>query len=222
MPLYDFEGKFLAFIFAKKGLPLTARVMPGKIRLVGTASQGAVFFAMLSRHMTEYVAFLRGINVGGHGAVTMEDLKKAFESCGFKDVKTIGTSGNVAFSATIAEAAVVKKAEAELKKRLGRETPVHVRSRDELRKMVQADPYKGFAVPNDAKRVITFLDASANTVMKLPNHQDGASILRIKDGVAYSFYVRSPKGAVFMKVLEQAFGKAITTRTWDMINRLVK
>jgi len=176
---------------------------------------------MLS-HMTEYVAFLRGINVGGHGAVTMEDLKKAFEACGFKDVKTIATSGNVAFSAAMAEAAVVKEAEAALKKQLGRETPVHVRSRDELRKMVQADPYKGFTIPNDAKRVITFLDASAKTGLKLPHHQDGASILRIKDGVAYSAYVRSPKGAVFMRVLEQAFGKGITTRTWDMINRLVK
>ena len=87
--------------------------------------------------MTEYVAFLRGINAGGHGAVTMEDLKKAFEACGFKDVKTIATSGNVAFSAAMAEAAFVKKAEAALKKRLGRETTVHVRC-DELRKMVQA------------------------------------------------------------------------------------
>ena len=59
-------------------------------------------------HMAEYVAFLRGINVGGRGAVTMEDLKKAFEPCAFKDVKTIATSGNVAFSAPMAEAAVVK------------------------------------------------------------------------------------------------------------------
>ena len=57
--------------------------------------------AMLS-DMTEYVAFLRGINVGGHGTLTMEDLKKAFEACGFKDVKTIATSGNVAFSAAMA------------------------------------------------------------------------------------------------------------------------
>ena len=99
---------------------------------------------------------------------------------------------------------------------------MHVRSRDELRKMVQADPYKGFTIPNDAKRVITFLDASAKTGLKLPHHQDGASILLIKDGVAYSAYVRSPKGAVFMRVLEQAFGKRVTTRTWDMINRLLK
>jgi hypothetical protein len=58
--------------------------------------------------------------------------------------------------------------------------------------------------------------------VKLPHHQDGVSILHIKDGVAYSAYGRSPKGAVFMKVLEQAFGKNITTRTWDMINRLLK
>src|SRR5215467_5134746 len=130
---------------------------------------------MLS-HMMEYVAFLRGINVGGHGAVTMEDLKQAFEVCGFKDVKTIATSGNVAFSAVMAEAAVLKKAEVALKKRLGRETPVHVRSRAELRKMVQDDPYKGFAMPTGAKRVTTFLEASAKTPLKLPHHQDGASI----------------------------------------------
>jgi uncharacterized protein (DUF1697 family) len=171
--------------------------------------------------MKEYVAFLRGINVGGHGAVTMEDLKKAFEAGGFKDVKTIATSGNVSFSAAADEAVIVKKAEATLKQRLGREIPVHVRSREELRKMVQADPYKGFAIPEEAKLIITFLDASAKPVLKLPYNQDGASILRIKDGVAYSAYVPSPKGAVFMKVLERAFGKCITTRTWDMINRLV-
>src|SRR5215475_10727934 len=122
--------------------------------------------------MAEYVAFLRGINVGGHGAVTMEDLKKAFEACGFKDVKTIATSGNVAFSTEVAEAAVVKKAEAALKNRLGRDTPVHVRSRGELRKMVQADPYKEFVIPKDAKCVITFLDAAAKTALKLPHQQD--------------------------------------------------
>ena len=172
--------------------------------------------------MMRYVAFLRGVNVGGHGAVTMEDLKKAFEDCGFREVKTIATSGNVAFSAAMSEAAVVKKAEAALKNKFGYEMPVHVRSHDELREMVQADPYKGFAIPKDAKRVITFLDASAKTALKLPHHQDGVSILHVKDGVAFSAYVRNRKGAVFMKGLDQAFGKGITTRTWDMINRFVK
>jgi uncharacterized protein (DUF1697 family) len=177
---------------------------------------------MLSVHMAEYVAFLRGINVGGHGAVTMEQLKKAFEACGFKDVKTIASSGNVVFSTRMPEPAIVRKAKAELKEHLGREMPVHVRSRGELLKMVQADPYKALAIPKDAKRVITFLDTPAKKELKLPHHQDGVSIMCIKDGVAYSAYVQTPKGAVFMKILEQAFGKGITTRTWDMIHRVVK
>jgi uncharacterized protein (DUF1697 family) len=85
--------------------------------------------------MTEYIAFLRGINVGGHGADNDGRSQDAFESCGFKDVKTIATSGNVAFSTTMTEAAVVKKAEAALKKSFGSDTPVHVRSREELREM---------------------------------------------------------------------------------------
>ena len=171
----------------------------------------------------EHVAFLRGINVGGHGAVTMEDLRKAFEDAGFDGVRTIASSGNVAFSSTSSgRAALAKKAEASLKKRIGRDIPVHVRSLDGLKAMVKADPYKAFKLPKDAKRIITFLDSAAKPAMKLPYRKDGASILTIKDGVAFSAYERSPKGAVFMAVLEKTFGKKITTRTWDMINRLCK
>ncbi|MGH8103125.1 MAG: DUF1697 domain-containing protein, partial [bacterium] len=46
---------------------------------------------------SKYVAFLRGINVGGHKPVRMEDLRKALGSLGFKNVRTILASGNVIF-----------------------------------------------------------------------------------------------------------------------------
>ena len=45
----------------------------------------------------QYVAFLRGINVGGHVLIKMADLKKAFEMMGFENVRTILASGNVVF-----------------------------------------------------------------------------------------------------------------------------
>lgn len=45
----------------------------------------------------QYVAFLRGINVGGHGLIKMIDLKKAFEKMGFENVRTLLASGNVVF-----------------------------------------------------------------------------------------------------------------------------
>ena len=46
--------------------------------------------------MTLFVAFLRGINVGGH-IVKKEKLQEAFNSLGFQNVVTFKQSGNVIF-----------------------------------------------------------------------------------------------------------------------------
>ncbi|MCF8245451.1 MAG: DUF1697 domain-containing protein [Saprospiraceae bacterium] len=46
--------------------------------------------------MTEYIAFLRGINVGKI-RIKMTDLKSAFENMGCQDVKTYLQTGNVVF-----------------------------------------------------------------------------------------------------------------------------
>ncbi len=47
--------------------------------------------------MPRYIAFLRGINVGGH-RVKMARLRGLFEDLGFADVSTFIASGNVLFS----------------------------------------------------------------------------------------------------------------------------
>lgn len=48
--------------------------------------------------MEKYIAFLRGINVGGKNKVSMPELKTLFEQSGFEDVVTYINSGNVIFS----------------------------------------------------------------------------------------------------------------------------
>jgi len=45
-----------------------------------------------------YVAFFKGINVGGKNIVKMSELRQLFIDLGFKDVKTYLQSGNVVFS----------------------------------------------------------------------------------------------------------------------------
>ncbi len=47
--------------------------------------------------MPKYVAFLRGINVGGHNTVHREKLKEAFVSLGYQNVSVFKQSGNVIF-----------------------------------------------------------------------------------------------------------------------------
>src|SRR5512139_1963727 len=48
--------------------------------------------------MIQYVALLRGINVGGKNLIKMTALKECFEALGFQKVRTYIQSGNVLFA----------------------------------------------------------------------------------------------------------------------------
>ena len=41
-------------------------------------------------------------------------------------------------------------------------------------------------------------------------------------GEIYSAYVPSPKGPVFMTLIEKTFGKEQTTRTWDTVAKVAR
>lgn len=53
--------------------------------------------------MKQYLAFLRGINVGGKNKILMKDLISLFQSNNFKDVKTYIQSGNLVFNSTVSD-----------------------------------------------------------------------------------------------------------------------
>jgi uncharacterized protein (DUF1697 family) len=59
--------------------------------------------------MTEYVAFLRGINVGGKNMIKMAELRSEFEQMGFQSVITYIQSGNVIFQSDIADTILIEK-----------------------------------------------------------------------------------------------------------------
>jgi uncharacterized protein (DUF1697 family) len=167
-----------------------------------------------------YAAFLRGVSPMN---AKMPELKKAFEAARFTDVKTVLGSGNVVFSAPAStEAALERKAEAAMKKRLGTAFLTIVRRLEALQEMLESDPYRGFRLEPGAKRVVTFLRGKPKATLRLPVELDGARILRIKDGEVFTAYVPTPRGAVFMALIEKTFGKEVTTRTWDTIRKVAK
>lgn len=89
----------------------------------------------------QYVALLRGINVGGNNKVAMSDLKKVCEGLGFSDVRTYINSGNVLFSsAKKTNAALAATIERALHKAFGFEIRVLVRDAANLRALVKAIP----------------------------------------------------------------------------------
>jgi uncharacterized protein (DUF1697 family) len=94
------------------------------------------------RSARTYVAFLRGINVGGKNLLPMADLARMFEAAGCRAVRTYIQSGNVIFDAGASLARSVPKAIslAILQvKRLA--VPVVVRSVEELLAAARSNPF---------------------------------------------------------------------------------
>jgi len=151
----------------------------------------------------------------------MPELVRAFEAAGFARVATVLVSGNVVFSAARApEEELARTAEEAMERRLGRTFPTIVRSIENLDALLATDPYARFDVAPGAKRIVTFLREKPAARPRLPVEQDGARILRLDDRTAFSAYLRTPKGPVFMTLLEETFGREITTRTWDTLRKV--
>lgn len=168
--------------------------------------------------MPRYAAFLRGVTPMN---AKMPELKRCFEEAGFSEVRTLLSSGNVVFGARQASApSLERRAEAAMKKHLGRSFLAIVRPVDALREILALDPYRPFRLKKGAKRVVTFLRTIPRTKIALPVESDGARILCIEDGEVFSAYVPGPRGPVFMSLIESTFGKDLTTRTWDTVRKV--
>lgn len=164
--------------------------------------------------MTRYVAFLRGVSPMN---LKMADLKRCLEAAGFVDVKTVRSSGNAAFTVRKqTNAALEKKIEATMAKELDRIFYTIVRSQNELKRLLGADAFGAFALPEKAKRLVTFARKLKQPAI-LPTRVEIAAILRADEWEAYSMYVPGPDAVQFMVMIEKTFGREVTTRTWETV-----
>ena len=170
--------------------------------------------------MPRFAALLRGVSPMN---AKMPELKAAFEAAGFTDVKTVLSSGNVAFTARAAsETALERRAEAAMLERLGQAFPTFVRPMDALRDVLASDPYRSFRLGPNAKRIVTFLRAKPPSALRLPIERDGARLLVIRGREVFGAYLPTPKGPVFMALIEKTFGRDVTTRTWDTVGKVAR
>lgn len=97
--------------------------------------------------MERYVAFLRGMNLGGR-RIKNEELRGHFEQMGFAEVATFRASGNVVFSdpGSEAEGKLAQRVEAELDERLGYDVPVFLRSIEEVVAIAAQEPFDAKAL----------------------------------------------------------------------------
>lgn len=91
--------------------------------------------------MMVYVAFLRGINVGGKNKINMKELKDTFERVGMINVVTYINSGNIIFEANdLSLAELTDRLSGAILEDFKLEINVVVRHKDELEQIISSIP----------------------------------------------------------------------------------
>lgn len=93
--------------------------------------------------MTQYIALLRGVNVGGI-TVKSAELRSLFEELGFDEVRTVLASGNVVFEATTgpeASGGLKRRIEQALSDRFGYDAWIVLVTREQVERVVEAFPF---------------------------------------------------------------------------------
>jgi uncharacterized protein (DUF1697 family) len=173
----------------------------------------------------KYVAFLRGINVGGNSLIKMADLKRAFEAMGFTDVRTVLASGNVVFAYEQTDKkALTGKIESELKKILGKDICAMIRSLEDIKKLTASDPFKGVKETPDIKLYVTFLPGKIKPrSIQIPYAIPGFKIIGATPAEVISVVdLSGGKGTTgAMSILEKEYGSNVTTRNWNTILKIL-
>jgi uncharacterized protein (DUF1697 family) len=111
--------------------------------------------------MPVLISLLRGVNVGGHRKVKMDELRALYESLGFKDVQTYINSGNVLFRTAGRDLARLRqRIETTIESACGFRSDVVLRTPADLKQVIARNPFA--ARPGlDASRLAIHLVAAA-------------------------------------------------------------
>ncbi len=174
---------------------------------------------------SRYVVLLRAINVGGHSVITMIELRRLFESLGFRDVATHIQSGNVLLSTGETDRRrLAERIERGLMDRIGSQAKAFVFSGGELRRAAAGNPFRPKPPGIDDPSQIMFLSAPPAAARRtaLMALQGADYRFAVRGSVLYYAYPRSTVGARRTINFEKVLGVAGTARTWKVIDRLIE
>jgi len=176
--------------------------------------------------MMRYVAFLRGINVGGNKKVPMAKLAEVLKKEGFANVQTLLASGNILLETDVRSTETIrKKIEAVIEKTFGFTSHTIVRKFAELEKLSKSNPFTKIKLTKDTRFYITFLSEKPKSTLKIPwaSANKDYTILKVTDGEICSVLDLSKGMGTIdsMAILEKEFGKNITTRNWNTVQKLL-
>src|SRR5579864_4088653 len=177
--------------------------------------------------MPVLVSMLRGVNVGAHNRVKMDDLRVLYQSLKFEDPRTYVQSGNILFRTKEKPTQeLAKKIQAAIARKCGCNPDVILRTTAELKKAIEGNPFAKRRDIEPGKLLVSFLSTepgpeAESTIAKL--NESHKEELHLKGRELYIYF---PDGAGRSKLpwssLEKLFKVTGTARNWNSVTKMLE
>ncbi|CAG7654206.1 DUF1697 domain-containing protein [Actinacidiphila bryophytorum] len=174
---------------------------------------------------TTYVALLRGINVGGKAKVPMQTLRELLAAIGGTGVRTHLQSGNALFTHEDTDPArLAEELHQALADELGLDITCMVRTAEDLRRVVAANPFDMTGV-DGSRFLVVFLTAPvpAGRLAAIEQADHTPDELRAGEREIYAHFpdsIRNSKLAA--RLTDRGLGTPATSRNWNTVTKLLE
>lgn len=154
-----------------------------------------------------------------------DKLRWVCEELGYNNIQSFISSGNLLFESDKSPEEIEAELETSWQEKLGFTSMTVVRSSEQLQKLIKHDPFKGMTHGDSSYLLVTFFKRSAKPAFKMPFQPVGKTYKVLGYNDRALFTVTDNTGVPttdLMTWLEKQFGKDITSRTWNTINRISK
>jgi len=189
--------------------------------------------------MNIYISLLRGINLGNHYKIRMDDLCSLYKTLGLHPVKTYLQSGNVVFACpetpedTAAPrqendalpASLAKQIEGAIETVMGYSVEVFVRTPHDFQRILQQNPFLQKNQIDPSSLYVTFLDEPPDenqlSGLKTPN-DDGDEFRLGQDEIFIACRNGYGRTKLNNNFFERKLKVPATTRNWKTVNELFR
>jgi uncharacterized protein (DUF1697 family) len=176
--------------------------------------------------MRTYISMLRGINISGHRMIKMDALNALYVEIGFKNIQTYIQSGNVIFQHQNENISELEKSISEgIRQKFGFEVPVIIKALEDLRQIIETNPFLNDKTKDIAKIYLTFLSSvpDREKFNKIGEGQNFEEEYRLIDS---TIFIYCPNGYGNTKLstnfLESKLKLTATSRNWKTTLQLLK
>lgn len=174
--------------------------------------------------MPAIIAMLRGVNVGPHNRIKMEDLRALCGSLKLQNAQTYVQSGNVVFtSKEQILPALAKRIEDAIEKKFGFRAAVILRTAAEMRAVVKKNPFAKREF-DPAKLAVMFLtdELSIDIRKQLEAIKVGPEELKAYPRELYVYFPDGMGRSKLSPAIDRIIKKTGTGRNWNSVMNLLE